>query len=275
MEVPLKLKQMRFYVRAAFSQQPIWRQRRTRQTWTILMVALLVLAFSSVLQLLRPVAAQAQDLFNSMNEAAEVSDCETKRAAFEASLPVPVPISPYRYVVQLVNESDTTLLAAANAAHNGPNPVSVLPREKTWVLPPRGVLTIDIPQAWENTKCHQRNKNCGAGGPLFWARTGCRYDIATDRAKCDTGECGGKYDCSKGNKSPLGPKALAEWTFNDLANRNLSAPDISVVDGVNLNMDIEPLGKRTEHVPSDPFWLDHPLTNCGEDLRTPVNCPIQ
>jgi hypothetical protein len=43
-------------------------------------------------------------------------NCEKARAAFEASLPVPVPL-PGRYVVQLVNESDVTLLAAANAAH--------------------------------------------------------------------------------------------------------------------------------------------------------------
>ena len=45
--------------------------------------------------------------------------CGAERAAFEASLPVPTPVTPQRYVVQLVNESDTTLLVAADAAHQG------------------------------------------------------------------------------------------------------------------------------------------------------------
>src|SRR4029077_4203879 len=72
--------------------------------------------------------------------------CEAQRAAFEATLPVPTPAAPGRYVVQLVNESDVTLLAAANAAHK-PNepPFPVLPREGTWVIPSMGTLTIDIP----------------------------------------------------------------------------------------------------------------------------------
>ncbi len=85
------------------------------------------------------------------------------------------------------------------------------------------------------------------------------------------GECSGIYDCSAANQSAPGPKALAEWTFND-TNGNC-APDISVVDGVNLNMDIVPLGPRTEHKPSDPHWLDHSLTTCGGDLRDAAICP--
>jgi len=43
--------------------------------------------------------------------------------------------------------------------------VSVLPREKTWVMGPvgsgRNVLTIDIPVEWENTE------KGGATGPNF------------------------------------------------------------------------------------------------------------
>lgn len=191
--------------------------------------------------------------------------CEERRAAFEATLPIPTPAAPGRYVVQLVNESNTTLLAAANAAHQvGQPPTAVLPREGTWVIEPLGVLTIDIPPEWERTI------GAGAQGPVLWARTGCRYDIAHDLAQCETGSCGA-YDCSKANRSAPGPKALAEWTFNDL-NGN-SAPDVSVVDGVNLNMDIQPLGPRTEHKPSDPHWLDHPLTKCAADQRDEAWCP--
>jgi hypothetical protein len=189
--------------------------------------------------------------------------------AFEAGLPVPSP-TPGRYVVQLVNESDKTVLVGANAAHgvNKP-PKSVLPREGGWVLHPHDVMTIDIPPEWESTI------GSGAVGPVFWARTGCRYDVAHNLAQCETGDCGGVYDCSILGLTPPGPKSLAEWTFKD-ANGN-AAPDISVVDGVNLNMDIEPLGTFSKN-PVGPvapnFWLgpaNLPLTQCGGDLR--ASCP--
>src|SRR5262249_14877237 len=69
--------------------------------------------------------------------------CGAERAAFEAGLPVPTPVTPERYVVQLVNESDTLLLVGAIAAHRaGEPPFPVLPREGTWEIGPRGVLTI-------------------------------------------------------------------------------------------------------------------------------------
>lgn len=192
--------------------------------------------------------------------------CEQKRTAFEAGLPVPVPAAPGRYVVQLVNESSETIIAAANAAHRPNEPFKpVKPREGTWIMPPGGVLTVDIPQEWEHTI------GAGAVGPIFWARTGCRYDEEHNLAQCETGNCSGIYDCSAANQTAPGPKALAEWTFNDV-NGNC-APDVSVVDGVNLNMDIIPLGPRTEHKPDDPHWLDHSLTSCGGDLRDPAICP--
>jgi len=195
--------------------------------------------------------------------------CETARAAFEASLPLPVP-TPGRYVVQLVNESNVTLLAAANAAHvAGQSPKAVLPREGTWLIGPKSVLTIDIPPEWEETIPE------GSVGPVFWARTGCRYDIERNLAQCETGDCGGVWDCSKAGRTAPGPKALAEWTFKD-PNGN-AAPDISVVDGVNLNMDIVPVGPHSDTTkpPVDAaFWLGSanlPLTKCGGDLR--ASCP--
>jgi hypothetical protein len=194
--------------------------------------------------------------------------CGAERAAFEADLPVPTAVTPERYVVQLVNESDTLLLIGAIAAHRaGEPPFPVLPREGTWEIGPRGVLTVDIPQQWEGTT--------GAGSltPVFWPRTGCRYDIAQDIAQCETGQCGGFYDCSKNNQTAAGPKALFESVINDAANHNWSAPDVSVVDGVNLNMDVQPIGSYTPHMPSESHWLDHPLVKCGGDQRDLLWCP--
>ena len=233
--------------------------------------------------------------------------CDAQRAAYEGSLPVPVPtpgVPPLRgFVVQLVNESNAVLLAGVNAAHVvGAKGTPVLPREGSWVMQPFGTkllwpdgtpqntLTIDIPPQWENCV------GAGALNPVFWARTGCKFDPnrgsnkqgkVTGIAQCETGDCGGEYDCSSfvdsttGNVglSAPGPKSLAEWTFNDLNNKNISAPDISVVDGVNINMDIYPIGPHSD-TPTNGFnaatWLGSanlPLTVCGQDQRAPGNCP--
>jgi hypothetical protein len=197
--------------------------------------------------------------------------CGAERAAFEAGLPVPTPVTPERFVVQLVNESNVALLVGAIAAHrvNEP-PFPVLPREGTWVIESLGVLTVDIPQQWENTTAE------GGLGPVFWARTGCRYDIAHDIAQCETGSCGGNtggfYDCSKANQTAAGPKSLFESAINAMPT-GWSFPDVSVVDGVNINMDIVPIGPHTEHMPTEPRWLDHPLVKCGGDQRDAFWCP--
>jgi hypothetical protein len=289
------------------------RKRRTRVLKFALLVAVAAFASSSALQSFRTARAKADELSdlmtgaisNQITPAPSPANCLTDRMAYEATLPVPSPtpgVPPLRgFVVQLVNESNVTLLAAADAAHRPGQPgTAVLPREKTWVMgpintfrsdgSPANVLTIDIPPEWENTV------GGGALGPIFWARTGCKFDPVdgldsqgkpTGIAQCETGGCGGNYDCSgvvnpdgSIGQTATGPKALAEWTFNDLNNHNISAPDISVVDGVNLNMDVEPIGPHSD-TPVNGFnaatWLGSanlPLSVCGQDQRAPENCPI-
>ena len=80
------------------------------------------------------------------------------------NLPTPIPIAPSHRVVQLVNCSYSTILGAANAAGQPGQPlVSVLPREKTWVMGPlgsgRNVLTIDIPGRMGK---HRKGRSYGA-----------------------------------------------------------------------------------------------------------------
>jgi hypothetical protein len=231
--------------------------------------------------------------------AVTVANCDSERATYEASLPVPSPtpgVPPnIGYVVQLVNESNVTILAAANQAGQGggATKVPVLPREGSWVMQPFGTtlvwpdgtpqntLTIDIPPSWENTICGMgTSKPAGCVGPLFWPRTGCRFDAAHDFAQCETGTCSSHYDCSKAAQSPTGPKTFTEWTFRDNTTPPLSAPDISAVDGVNINVDIQPIGPGFPNAAppgrNAATWLSPqnlPLTLCGQDNRAAGNCP--
>ena len=216
-----------------------------------------------------------------------------------AKVPTPQVQPGLHRVVQLVNCSNQNLLAAANAAQQkGGQPVPVLPESGSWVIKKAGssnnqnVLTIDIPLTWEDTQCpaNAHGQCQGIIGPRFWARTGCRYDLGFDKAQCETGGCAGRYDCSAARLSGVGGTTVSEWTFaqpvsdnqNPPANFLKDSPDISAVDGVNLNMDIEPVGGSL-HDPSDnqdptkgPHdiqWLaqQYPLTDHGQDVRT--SCP--
>ena len=127
-------------------------------------------------------------------------------------------------------------------------PTAVEPREGTWELPPQQWLTLDIPVSWDYTIKQ------GSSGIRFWTRTGCRYDKESDIAQCETGDCGGKYNCSASHLAGVPPATLAEFCFGCAPLTDPPAPqppspplpinlwDVSAVDGVNLSMDITPLG---------------------------------
>lgn len=219
-------------------------------------------------------------------------------SAYENGLPVPTPAPGFDYVVQLVNESNVTILGTANAANQGsaspggpvPTPIAVEPREGTWVMLPKGapnngnILTIDIPLGWEGTQCSQSNASCGANGPRFYPRTGCKYDIAHNLAQCETGSCGDAYDCGMQalRNPPLAsagraPVSIVEWTFNSQGGQGFEFPDISLVDGVSLTTDVQALGPHCESkpgAPTEPNWLsqNQPLAIHGADLREASRC---
>lgn len=168
-------------------------------------------------------------------------------------------------MVQFVNQSNVMILLGAS----GPTPV--LPREGTWELPPNGTLTIDIPSSWEGT-------NTGIG-PRFWARTGCRYSVADNKAQCEIGDCGGLYNCFSGSTSLAGkaPVSLAEFCFN--CGNGFSYYDVSLVDGYSLSVNIEPIGNTPTNPisPLDQFWSRTGLCNPGQDLRSicPANFTLR
>ena len=248
------------------SQHPACRRGRTRGAVKALVLVVLVLGVGSVSP--------------PPGTAADANDCL-------ANVPVATPSAPSHRVVQLINCSNEVVLGTANGAFRAGEPsTAVFPREQTWVMQPYvpgrpykqngsngNILTIDVPQEWEDTS------PAGSVGPRFWARTGCRYDIASDRAQCETGGCGGKYDCSKANLADVGATTLSEWTFYQaVSNQGVSyfqdSPDISAVDGANLTIDIQQVGGSAR----DPFdalgghsinWLaeNYPLAQHGQDLR--------
>jgi len=202
-----------------------------------------------------------------------------------ANLPVKPPkSSDIKRQVQLVNCSDKVLLGAANAARAKDQPAwPVFPQEGTWVMQPfnpnnptdySNVLTIDIPPQWYG-------QHVGGNTGNFWARTGCRYDEVANRAECETGGCGGQYDCSSANISPPPATSLVEWTFyqhfpNTPPDILIDSPDISAVNGANLTIDVSPKGgsDRDPLAATNFHWLNwnYPLTVHGADLREPENC---
>lgn len=292
------------------------------------MVSLLaVLGVAAAAQWLGPIGARAQDDSGAIGDGSEQLDvgapvalpappqpcsgdppadgpcplCTTDipgASDYEKGLPVPSPLPGFNYVVQLVNESNVTVLAASNAAHRGsstaggqvPPPFTVVPREGTWVMQPKGspnngnILTIDIPAEWEGTQCPQDNKDCDANGPRFFVRTGCNYDIAHNLAQCETGTCGDAYDCGKQalRDPPLAsagrpPVTIVEWTFNAQGAQGYNFPDISLVDGVSLTADVQAIGDHCASkpgVPGEPNWLsqNQPLAVHGADLREASRC---
>jgi len=195
-----------------------------------------------------------------------------------ANVPVVAPANGAVRVVQLVNCSSETLLGAANAAGLVGQPLtSVLPREGTWAMKPAGspnngnVLTIDIPQAWASTIKE------GSIAPNIWARTGCRYDIASDRAQCETGGAGGVYDTSKAKLGPPGGATITEWTFYQTATRTDGSThyidnfDISAVNGTSLTVDIQAVNGDSLDPgnPHNQFWLGRPNTGQNSPMSVP------
>ncbi len=242
------------------------RSSRNRFAWSHRVLSnafLLILSVGLILSLYCPVQAQVV--------------CGSKE--YLDSLPVPPPKDPsVKRQVQLVNCSDQAILGAANAAHEANEPpYPVFPQEGTWVMQPyssesnANVLTIDVPPQWYG----QFKK--GGVAPNFWARTGCRYDPIANRAQCETGGCGGQYDCSSANISPPPATTLAEWTFyQQFGDYFIDSPDISAVNGANFTVDIAPRGGDDLNPtnPKDFHWLNwnYPLTVHGVDLRDPSKC---
>ncbi|GAB2227417.1 hypothetical protein Droror1_Dr00009238 [Drosera rotundifolia] len=92
-----------------------------------------------------------------------------------------------------------------------------------FVLPSASSLSVPAPPSWSGR---------------FWGRTGCTTD-PNGRFSCTTGDCNsGQIDCSGAGATP--PATLAEFTLNGANGQDFY--DVSLVDGYNLPMVVEPSG---------------------------------
>ncbi|KAG2248740.1 hypothetical protein Bca52824_088368 [Brassica carinata] len=78
----------------------------------------------------------------------------------------------------------------------------------------------------------------------FWARTGCNFDSQTGQFTCLTGDCGSnQVECNGSGAKP--PATLAEFTIGsgpEDPTRKQDFYDVSLVDGYNVPMVVEPSG---------------------------------
>ncbi|KAK2660744.1 hypothetical protein Ddye_007277 [Dipteronia dyeriana] len=90
-------------------------------------------------------------------------------------------------------------------------------------LLPGGSRSFQVPPTWSGR---------------FWARTGCTFDPSTGQGSCTSADCGSnQIECNGSGANP--PATLAEFTTGS------GTPDfydVSLVDGYNLPMIVEPTG---------------------------------
>ncbi|KAL2249982.1 thaumatin-like protein 1 [Sesamum indicum] len=121
-------------------------------------------------------------------------------------------------VFTLVNRCDYTVWPGilSNAGSSGFDTTG-------FQLPPRATRSFQAQPAWSGR---------------FWARTGCSFDPTTGIGRCDTGDCGSnQIECNGNGATP--PATLAEFTIRS---GNQDFYDVSLVDGYNVPMIIQPVG---------------------------------
>lgn len=127
-----------------------------------------------------------------------------------ASIRVKVPAVPATArTITVVNAMGQTVWVATDRNKEHPLPVT------GWALKPGQSTTFIVDDRW---------------GGRIWGRTGCTFDAA-GKGHCQTGDCGGVFQCSSSGATPA---TLAELTLD--AWSGLDFYDVSMVDGANLPM---------------------------------------
>ncbi|CAL1398301.1 unnamed protein product [Linum trigynum] len=93
-------------------------------------------------------------------------------------------------------------------------------------LPSGESSTLEVPPNWTSGR--------------IWGRTGCTTDSTTGKFSCLTGDCAsGQIECNGAGGIP--PATLLEFTLNGNSN-GIDFYDVSLVDGFNLPVSVQPLG---------------------------------
>lgn len=103
-------------------------------------------------------------------------------------------------------------------------------------------------------------------GGRFWGRTGCVFD-ASGKGSCATGDCGGKLECNGAGGKP--PASLAEFLLSGAGGKDFY--DVSLVDGYNLPIGIEPVAGSFTKSSGDMYDCGDP--SCTSDLND--TCPTE
>jgi hypothetical protein len=141
--------------------------------------------------------------------------------------------------ITLVNRTAETIWPAAfPGATNG---------RTGWVLPAGHHLTITVPGDWN---------------ARLWGRTGCHF-TASGHGSCETGDCGGLYQCT--GWATILPSTLAEYDMDSYD--HLDFYDVSMVDGSNLPMYIN----TTSGTTPDPISANG--CEAGHGCTSTVQCP--
>ena len=178
---------------------------------------------------------------------------------------------PTEYRVNMVNKSGVPLFFGAL----GPTPISP-ENNKSWLVNHGDSISLKLPDSWLNTAPGPDGKPTGKNGPRFWARTGCAWDENMKQIQCETGDCGGAYDCPTAGPKNRGlagkaPVSLAEFCFK--CGDGLTYYDVSLVDGYNISIDITPDQPYTTYRPGfqpttkDELWCKTGLCKTKIDMR--------
>jgi hypothetical protein len=124
-----------------------------------------------------------------------------------------------------------------------------LPFNGGWELKSGQTVSVNVP------------KDFTAG--RFWGRTNC--NLKSGQFRCDTGDCGPRVQCSadgikRGGEPPV---TLAEFTLN--ANGK-DYYDVSLVDGFNVKMTIEPINPSQNFGSPAQYWCTKP--SCKTDINS-------
>lgn len=146
--------------------------------------------------------------------------------------------TPRARTITLVNRTDETIWAGATPG--------ALSGASGWKLSAGEAVSFHVPDHYN---------------ARIWGRTGCQFG-PHGRGHCQTGDCGGRFQCSGWGQIPA---TLAEFDMDSYD--HLDFYDVSMVDGTNLPMYINTVGGSTRDK------INSRGCERGRGCTTTVRCP--